>query len=31
VPVVFVPSFTAAHAGTPTKSTLVSLTMPLTT
>ena len=31
VPVRFVPSFTAAHAGTPTKSTLVSLTMPLST
>ena len=31
VPVAFVPSFTAAFAGTPTKSTLVSLTMPLST
>ena len=31
VPVAVVPSFTAALAGAPTKSTLVSLTMPLTT
>jgi hypothetical protein len=31
VPVVVVPSFTAAFAGAATKSTLVSLTMPLTT
>jgi hypothetical protein len=31
VPVRFVASFTAAHAGAPTKSTLVSLTMPLST
>jgi hypothetical protein len=31
VPVAFVPSFTAAQAGTPTRSTLVSLTMPLST
>ena len=31
VPVTVVPSFTAAHAGAPAKSTLVSLTMPLST
>jgi hypothetical protein len=30
-PTAFVPSFTATHAGTPTRSTLVSLTMPLST